>query len=316
MVFVQTGAEGVSAALEYVSRYVPPSVPDARWRAIGAAVRHAVVNSAPGLATAKRLCPAITGYAVWLLGEGQNATQLTLCDSELIERYVLVGMPDAAESTRATRRSLLRLMARRLREAEGSAQPEPPRFAYRRVRTPYSASEVRRYLRLAANQPTAGRRASLEAVLHLGLGCGLDGRDMAWVRGSDVEIRPGDAVEVRVSGGSRPRSVTALDRYAGPIAARAAEAGEDLLIGGHQRGRHNVTSVALNRAVLDKTLPRLVASRLRSTWLVEHLQLRTPWPVLLPAAGLQTTRPLDDLLPHLEPVDPHQSATLLRGPAA
>jgi hypothetical protein len=185
---------------------------------------------------------------------------------------------------------------------------------YRRVKPPYTETVVRRYLRLADEQPTMGRRDSMRAVLSLGLGCGLDGRDMAWVTGSCVRLISGDAVEVEVSGGSRPRKVVALHDYADMIAGLAADAGDGLLIGGTTLGRHNVTSAALNRAITDTSLPRLVASRLRSTWLVAHLRFGTPLHVLLPAAGLITARPLEDLLEFVDKPSDEEAALLLRGP--
>jgi hypothetical protein len=91
------------------------------------------------------------------------------------------------------------------------------------------------------------------------------------------------------------------------------DAGERLVIGGRTLGRHNVTSVALTRMVGDKTLPTLLASRLRSTWLTTHLNQATPLSLLLPAAGLATARPLGDLLPYVDPIPEQRAAMLLSG---
>ena len=99
----------------------------------------------------------------------------------------------------------------RLNNSKRKAGAEPPqKIAYRRTRPPYTASQVRHYLRLAEAQPTDGRRRSLTAVLALGLGCGLDGRDMAWVRDSDVGLRRSGALHVTVYGGSRPPTLGAV----------------------------------------------------------------------------------------------------------
>lgn len=253
--------------------------------------------------------PSLAAFAGWLVAEGEPVETATLTDLELIERYVQVGMAGQAEATRATRRSTLRSISARV----SPDVPRPEMIAYRRARAPYEAWQVARFLELAAAQPTLARRRSCTALLALGLGCGLDRQDLAWVRGTDVTNGPGGAVTVIVSGGPRPRSVVALGDYAPLIASCAARQGERLLIGGWERGRHNVTTPVLERMVTDQRLPRVVPSRLRSTWLVRHLNLRTPLAVLLPAAGLQSSRTLDDLLRYADAVGDDAAAALLQG---
>ena len=203
---------------------------------------------------------------------------------EVIERYIEIGMPGAKESTRATRRSILRRIARHAHPTL-SVAPSPAPIAYRRVRVPYEAHEVASYFRLADAQPTDGRRNSLMAVLTLGLGCGLDCSDIGWVRGVDVRTT-GDGVQVKV-GGRRARQVVCLSRHEARVADLAAVAGEDLLIGGQIQGRHNVTSVALNGMIQDSSLPPLVVSRLRSTWLTTHLAANTPLPLIMSRRGFE-----------------------------
>jgi len=149
------------------------------------------------------------------------------------------------------------------------------------------------------------------SLLALGLGCGLDRTDLAWVRGVDVEV--GTSTVVKVVGGYRPRSVVALDDYAHHIAEHARRSGDHLLIGGTTLGRRNVTTPILDRLIADAALPRLAPARLRSTWLVTHLNLGTPLSVLLPAAGLQSSRTLDDLLEFTDPISSDVHASWLRG---
>ena len=67
---------------------------------------------------------------------------------------------------------------------------------------------------------------------------------------------------------------------------------------------HGRTSPARHcRGCIDETLPKLVVGRLRSTWLLGHLNRRTPLPLLMEQAGLKTVRPLEDLLQHADPLD-------------
>ena len=80
------------------------------------------------------------------------------------------------------------------------------------------------------------------------------------------------ALIVTVAGGPRRRSVPVLNRYATRVAECARQAGQDdLLIGGMFPGRRNVTAPTLDRMITDRSVPRVVPTRLRSTWLVAHL---------------------------------------------
>lgn len=218
-----------------------------------------------------------------------------------IERYIAIGMPDAADSTRATRRSILRRMALKLSPELRDAPDHEP-ISYRRVPPPYRASEVAGFVRCVAAQPTPGRRRSLAAILYLGLGCGLDTRDLGWVGGGDI-VRDEQGVHVTVHGRLRPRTVTALADYEDRILVLEHGDPQRLLLGGRPGPRNNVTSQHLSVMVADGTLPKLVVGRLRSTWLLGHLDRRTPLPLLMEQAGLKTVRPLEDLLEYARPFD-------------
>ena len=250
----------------------------------------------------------LSDFAGWAHEQGVPLVLEALLDADVIERYIAVGMSGARDSTRATRRAILRRIAR---HCASPPQDLPLPIAYRRVRPPYSPEEVQGLLALASAQPTPSRRRTLRAMLHLGLGCGIASRDLAWVRGQDVEQMPDGAVSVTVSGGTRPRNVVALRAHEGPLLDLTRFSSSGLLIGGSIRGRRNVTRGPLDRVVGGEDLPRLETARLRSTWLLAHLQARTPLPALMTAAGLTTVRPLEDLLHHC-PVDADAARVALR----
>lgn len=307
---MDVGTAGQLSAPVTVSRYVPA----AGRAAVAWPLTHVVVRSMAEMSTespsnAAKYLSHLADFAAWAHGEGVPLTSRHLLDLEVIERYIAVGMTGARDATRATRRAILRRIARRCHPSP--ADPPPP-IAYRRLRPPYSPAEVDAYLGLAASQPTPNRRRSLQSILHLGLGCGLASRDLAWVTGSDVRSIPAGGVTVRVSGGTRPRTVTALQAYEDPVARLAQAAGSRLMIGGHVRGRRNVTRGPLCDVVGGEDLPRLETARLRSTWLLSHLRARTPLPALMQAAGLTTVRPLEDLL-GLCPMEADEVHRSLRG---
>ncbi len=269
----------------------------------------AVTATAGTLSTVRRYRSHAAAFAVWANQETGAIAVSEIFRLELIERYIEVGMPGAKDSTRATRRSILRRIARHAHPLHSLA-PEPASIAYRRVRPPYEPHVVASFFRLAEAQPTIGRKASLTAVLALGLGCGLDCSDLGWVRGIDV-YPTAEGIKVAV-GGRRARSVLCLSRYEERLAELAAIAADDLLIGGSALGRHNVTSVTLGRLLKDSSVPPLVVSRLRSTWLVSHLAANTPLPLIMRAAGLKTVRPLEDLLEFAPGYPDAVAARLLR----
>ena len=91
-----------------------------------------------------------------------------------------------ADSSRATRRAVLR---RVLRSLDPSAATT--RIAYQPVAGPYSAAECAALVRLARHQPSEPRRRELSFVIGLGLGAGLDGRDLRTTdRSSLLRSRP------------------------------------------------------------------------------------------------------------------------------
>lgn len=266
----------------------------------------AASTSAPSN-TAKYLSH-VSDFAAWAYEQGVPLAPNHLLDPEVIERYIAVGMPGARDSTRATRRAILRRISRR---CASPPQDLPLPIAYRRLRPPYGPDDVQGLMGLANAQPTPSRHRTLAAILHLGLGCGVASRDLGWVRGKDIERLPDGAVRVTVSGGTRPRSVIALQGHEDSLLDLAGLAREELLIGGRVRGRRNITRGPLDRVVGGEDLPRLETARLRSTWLLTHLRARTPLPALMTAAGLTTVRPLEDLLHHC-PVDADAARIALR----
>ena len=274
---------------------------------------HRVVAEAARVSTrsprnAAKYLSHLSDFAAWAQAQGVPLALEALLDPDVIERYIAVGMPGSKDSTRATRRAILRRIARHCASPQ---QDLPLPIAYRRVRPPYSPEEVQGLLALASAQPTQSRRMTLRAILHLGLGCGIASRDLAWVRGQDIEQLPDGSVSVTVSGGTRPRAVITLQAHETTLLEIARFARGGLLIGGSTRGRRNVTRGPLDRVVGGEDLPRLETARLRSTWLLTHLRARTPLPALMNAAGLTTVRPLEDLLHHC-PIDADAARVALR----
>jgi len=155
-------------------------------------------------------------------------------------------------------------------------------------------------------------RRTATALLALGLGAGLIPREFFEVRGPQVQVRCG--VTVLHLTGRRGRVVPVLQRYAESVRTLAAEAGSGLLTGHAllpgQDSRH---WHVIRHLDLPASLPPLRTSRLRSTWLVSLLSMRVQIDELLEAAGIATTRPLQDLVPFVPRRDDGERLRALAG---
>ena len=193
--------------VECLAEYVPTHVDRVTWEKVAETVRDAVSLATASVSTAVRYRSHAAAFAVWAYDEGIAGSPATVFSAWTSSSATWrSGRAEALESTRATRRSILRRIARHAHPGlRVAAAPSP--IAYRRVRVPYEAHEVASYFRLADAQPTDGRRTSLMAVLTLGLGCGLDCSDLGWVRGVDV-VTTDDGIQVKV-GGRRARQLSA-----------------------------------------------------------------------------------------------------------
>ena len=150
----------------------------------------------------------------------------------------------------------------------------------------------------------------MEAMLCLGLGAGLDGVDMRYVTGRHVIARSGGLV-VDVEG-TRARVVPVLSRYQAMLGVCAEFSGDSYLVGGVAPTRKNVTTPVLARASGGVGLKRLSVSRLRSTWLAEHLE-RLGLHGLLGAAGLKSSQRLFDLACSIPALSESELVVLLGG---
>jgi hypothetical protein len=94
---------------------------------------------------------------------------------------------------------------------------------------------------------------------------------------------------------------------------RLQTAGSSYLIGGRSEARNRVADLASASSERPAGHPRLSAARLRSTWLLSHLEAGTRLPELCRAAGLQGFEVLSDLLPLVAPLGRAEADAELRG---
>jgi hypothetical protein len=245
----------------------------------------------------------------WATSQGLPLEREAVLDPDTVERFCQLGL--ANDRSRATFRSDLRSMGPLLTRS-APWQPRPHTMATRNVAPPYSRSEVELLRADATNQPTEARRRGARALLALGLGAGLDGRWVARVEARSV-TRCAGVVAVRV-GDPAARLVVVRSEWEDEVIDLAKTAGSDYLIGGRSEARNRVADLS-KRLVRPASHPRLSPGRLRSTWLLGHLEAGTRLPELCRAAGLQGFEVLSDLLPLVAPLGRSAEVAELRGGA-
>ena len=153
---------------------------------------------------------------------------------------------------------------------------------------------------------------SVQAMLLLARGAGVDGVEARYLAGTDVVRKPGAGLWVRIDAGRRQREVPVLARFQADLERLAELAGSGPVIGGGSVpapfGRPNELSDMLKRR-LRPIHPDFEIScvRLRKAWLLEQL---SRWPelhIFLRATGLKSMHGLEDLVARC-PVVP-ESAT-------
>jgi hypothetical protein len=243
----------------------------------------------------------------WSVAEGIPLDRELILDPDTVERFVEVGL--ATDRSRATYRSVLRRIGPLLTKS-APWQPRPVTVARRALAPPYTEQEVALLGADGKGQPTAERRRAARALLALGLGAGLDGRWITRVSAADVR-RSGDAVLVKV-GEPATREVVVLARWEADIVDLARTAGAEFLVGGRSTSR-NRTGNLVARLQVPTGHPPLAPARLRSSWLLAHLECGTRLPELCRAAGVQGPAVLSDLLTLVSPMPSAIVEAMLRG---
>jgi len=300
---VPPGGDGAGPIAGYIAAWRPSQVPPPA----ASFARAVAARAGPGTrARANALLWAAARLAAFGVPLGLEPVPEVLLHPSVIERFA-VSAPGLSGSARRTLRTNLRFIARRVAPALAPADASLPR---ERAKAPYSPAEIAGFLALADAQPTASRRMRAAGLVCLGAGAGLTGADLRGVRGTHIACRSGGVI-VDV-GGARPRAVPVLARYHQRLLACAGFAGSGLVTGGTSAVRKNITT-PLTRSLAGGTgLPRLEASRLRSTWLAECAQL-LGLATFMQAAGITCSQRLGDLLAVLDPAGEAEAVALLGG---
>jgi integrase len=260
------------------------------WDVIGTFVDDAVRDAAVASGRDVRsLYPAAVPFVLWCWRtRGTPLERRRIFRRAPLEEFIHLGMTAYTRGSKATHRSALWLMLETLNPDESTHRRRPiPRS---QPTKPYTANDIAALHSWAVTQGTARRQHDAVALLALGLGAGLATREILGVKVSDLELR-GDKVFVIVWEG-RSRVVPLLPTWQGPLARIHQDLNADdwLFRPGRQSATSGQISDFLQRA---RTQLDVRPSRMRTTWLLEHLNAGTPPHELLRISGLRNLAALD-----------------------
>ncbi len=305
--------------------YRPRGVGPRRWAEQRPLWERLVVGHAPPSVSAFRgVAPVRAGFVAWARSRpgrpvpGAPVPAEELLTPGLADAYeVELAHQRVPDASRATCRAVVHRALRSL-----DAREQPATIAYQPVAGPYDPAKCAALVRLARHQPSPSRRRELSFVVGLGLGAGLDGRDLRHVARdsfSDAELLDGTtALAVTVGGTERPRTVVVRRGYE-PLVREAlalhdaARRGRTAPVLGRLPGRRNITTPVMEHAVTarDGEAVAIEVNRLRATWLVAVMCAPVPLAELLRSAGLRSARSLTDLLVYCPEPGPVDVATAL-----
>lgn len=214
---------------------------------------------------------------------------------DTIAEYVAHGCESLTPGSRSTRRAMLLRVAEavlptdeRVTRLESLHRDNPG--------VPYSEFEQRKLRSWAEGQTTPTRRLDCQVILALGLGAGLPSGDILRLRVRDITV---DDLGVLLLAGSEGavRDVPVLGSWEQVLVDLGAVREPDEWVVGVQRlGGKNWLSDFFARTQPEGGL-RPSPLRMRNTWLVHHMSSGTPLGPLAAAAGLETFRTIEKLLP-------------------
>ena len=282
------------------------------WPAIGPFIEAAVGDAAPWSTYSERaLFAAATPLTLWAWQTaGLPLDRSTIFSLATIDRFVGVGLVTySTAASRNTLRSRLLRMSELLVTQTSNPRSLRPLGASAST-APYSKAEVSALKSWARSQRTGDRLRSAECLLALGLGAGLSGKEIIATRIDDIEVDDmGVVVRVR---GARPRAVPVIRQWERALVEQAgASNAEGWAFRKGQAGDNpNLISdfVSRSRGKID-----LQARRMRTTWIVGHLDAHTPPFMLLRAAGMQSLEALNRFAHHLTPQPFEREREALRG---
>jgi integrase len=195
-----------------------------------------------------------------------------------------------------------------------------PRLVQRRLNplppsdpaAPYDPKELVALRSWASTQSTLARRTNAEVLLALGAGAGLSAIEIGELRVEDIEI-DSDGVVVRTHG-ARTRAIPVLRDWEDALVERQRALAPDKFAfrENHAAYYPNLITNFVDRSRVVGVRPQ--SQRLRSTWILRHLEAATPVDLLMQAAGVESLEALTRYVKFVSKRQETATRALLRDP--
>lgn len=231
------------------------------------------------------------------------------CIDEYCRRILATEKPETVASLRSTLRNIATHA-----KASDAAPLAPKTLPYGALRPPYTSTEVAGILHTIELQRSPVQKRVLQTVVALGLGAGLDARDLKDLTRAHIDDQGENGILITVPG-DRPRKVWLRYDYESLLRTGIGSLRPNESIFGRTKVGKNALANLYDKTH-DVSSDKIQQGRLRNTWLAtlmcEPISL---WEVM-DAAGLSSARSLADLMPFLrqEAATPEPSTTV-RGAA-
>ncbi len=257
----------------------------------------------------------VAQYSWWAHLNGYSMEMKVLMAEASIEDWFRRGMPNQAPETRSTNRSNMRAIARAVNPHNNAPVPTG-RSAHKDIRPPYTPQEVAQILWLTGHINDKRIQALTATVLVLGLGAGLDSRDLNTLKRQNITDHESAGILISIQG-SRPRQVWLLRTFEELLRQALPHLPEKGFLlstnGISPPSKGFLTSLFKRLNVMDDSMPIVQQARLRATWLTTLMCVPVPLALLLHAAGLESARSITDLFPHARAYTAEEAAVFLRG---
>lgn len=265
-----------------------PRMPAKHWEPIADQVRAWVAEVDPSPGSAGKYLSASArhvDYCVRVCGYPLDAQVIFRRD--VIADFVAKRLGDVSASTRSNYRAALNVMNSQLVEGPQRLARQPLLGRTER-KAPHSAEDIAALRMWAHAQKTQHRRVNAHVFLDLGLGAGLWASEMCALEAQHVEVDEYGVV-LHVPG-KNARSVPMVHEWSSSVkaVAQAAMRPDQRLFLPGRRGYYRAGEAVGDWTQKTNDRPFAISStRLRTTWITNHLTRGVPVQLLCEAAGIE-----------------------------
>lgn len=243
---------------------------------------------------------AVTVHLGWCFLRGYEMHIDHTRTSTAINEHTKEMLKTYRRSSAAKMRSQLASIAKHI-----SLSPDAPikgeKIEHWSVKPPYVSADVRAILRRIELVTSPRTRARLQTAAALGLGAGLDTRDLVALTRAHVSDLGEDGICIDVPG-PRPRRVWLRREYEDLLRAGIAHLTRNEPILGRAMHKDSVTDLYKAIQPVGEG-PKVQQGRLRNTWIATLMTEPISLWTILNAAGLTGARTLADIAQFIAPVD-------------